>query len=369
MGRDFYSILGVSKDASEDEIKKAYKKAALKHHPDKNPGDKTAEQKFKDVAEAYEVLTDKQKRQIFDQFGEDGLKGGMGGAGGPEVHFSGAGGMPFHDPFDIFSQFFGDPTNGGPPEGVKMFFSSTGPGGARMGSMPGMSFGGMPAGMRMGGMNMGGMGMPGMGGMQGMQGMQGMGMEGMDDLFNMSQQGGRGRPRGGGRGGKSSARKRGFTIAPGSRVLISGLQSAPRHNDTTGTIQQYDASSGRYEVLLEDGSTILRLQGKNIQQLGVDVTIEGTKDSHLNGFEAVVLGFDEDSERYRLQAGSRVVAIKPENVLLRSGTVARIHGLVNAAQHNEKWGRINAFDKSAGRYEITLADGESVRVKPQNLRL
>ena len=77
---DYYSILEVSKNATQDEIKKAYRKQALKYHPDKNPGDKTAEQSFKKISEAYEVLSDENKRKVYDQYGEDGLKGAhMGG--------------------------------------------------------------------------------------------------------------------------------------------------------------------------------------------------------------------------------------------------------------------------------------------------
>ena len=90
--RDYYEVLGVEKTASADEIKKAFRKLALKYHPDKNPGDKEAEEKFKEVAEAYNVLRDTEKRKQYDQFGFDG----MNGAGG----FSGAG-MSMDD---IFSQ-------------------------------------------------------------------------------------------------------------------------------------------------------------------------------------------------------------------------------------------------------------------------
>lgn len=87
---DFYNVLGISKGASADEIKKAYRKNALKYHPDKNPGDAAAEKKFKEISEAYEVLSDDKKRQIYDQYGPDALKAGMGGGpGGP----GGMGGM------------------------------------------------------------------------------------------------------------------------------------------------------------------------------------------------------------------------------------------------------------------------------------
>src|SRR5471032_793813 len=95
--RDYYEILGVNRDADAEEIKKAYRRLAVKHHPDKNPGDKAAEEKFKELGEAYEALSDPQKRAAYDQYGhaafDPRLRGGRGGG--------------FHDPTDIFREVFG----------------------------------------------------------------------------------------------------------------------------------------------------------------------------------------------------------------------------------------------------------------------
>ena len=96
--RDYYEVLGVSKSASADEIKKAYRKLAIKYHPDKNPGDKGAEEKFKEAAEAYEVLSDENKKARYDQFGHAGMGGAAGG---------GYGGMNMEDIFSQFGDIFG----------------------------------------------------------------------------------------------------------------------------------------------------------------------------------------------------------------------------------------------------------------------
>lgn len=107
--QDYYEILGVSRSANADEIKKAYRKMAMQYHPDKNPGNKEAEDKFKQAAEAYEVLSDAQKKAKYDQYGHSAF--GQGGMGGPSG---------FHDVSDIFDHFgdiFGDIFGGGPSSG------------------------------------------------------------------------------------------------------------------------------------------------------------------------------------------------------------------------------------------------------------
>ena len=120
--KDYYEVLGISKDASEQEIKKAYRKMAMKYHPDKNQGNKESEEQFKEVNEAYEVLSDPQKRRTYDQFGHAGFSGGGFGQGG----FSGGQGFGgFEDMFgDIFGDMFGGGSRGsrknGPRKGADM---------------------------------------------------------------------------------------------------------------------------------------------------------------------------------------------------------------------------------------------------------
>jgi len=123
--KDYYSILGVTKSASDTDIKKAYRKLALQYHPDRNKGDKVSEEKFKEVTKAYEVLSDPQKKQTYDQFGEAAFEqggpsggnpfaggfGSQGGQYGPFSYTSSSNGNfdfgGFSDPFEIFEQFFG----------------------------------------------------------------------------------------------------------------------------------------------------------------------------------------------------------------------------------------------------------------------
>lgn len=111
MDKDLYEILGVSRDADADTIKKAYRKMAMQFHPDKNPGDKAAEDKFKECARAYEVLSDADKRARYDRFGHAGL-GGPGGFGGGGPHF-----QDINDVFSAFGDIFGDFFGGGMPGG------------------------------------------------------------------------------------------------------------------------------------------------------------------------------------------------------------------------------------------------------------
>ena len=99
--RDYYEILGVDRAVSAEDLKRAYRKLAVKFHPDKNPDDHTAEERFKEIGEAYEVLSDASKRAAYDRYGHAAFQGGMGGGGG------------FHDPFEVFREVFGGGGGGG----------------------------------------------------------------------------------------------------------------------------------------------------------------------------------------------------------------------------------------------------------------
>lgn len=129
--RDYYEVLGVPRNASDDDIKKAYRKLAVKYHPDKNPGDKAAEEKFKELGEAYEAISDPQKRAAYDQYGHAAFDARSRAGGG-------ARGGGFHDPFDIFREAFGGRASSGGGSIFDELFGNAGgggePGGPQRGS-------------------------------------------------------------------------------------------------------------------------------------------------------------------------------------------------------------------------------------------
>src|SRR5438874_6533584 len=109
MPRDYYEVLGVPRNASEADVKKAYRKLARQYHPDRNPGDKSAETKFKEIQQAYDVLSDKKQREQYDRFGFAGAGAGAGPGAGP-FQWGGGGGfrnVPPDEAAEVFRQFFG----------------------------------------------------------------------------------------------------------------------------------------------------------------------------------------------------------------------------------------------------------------------
>ena len=381
---DYYKVLGVPRDCTAEDLKKAYKKLAIKWHPDKNAGNREkAEENFKKVSAAFEVLSDKEKRAIYDQFGKGGLEGGMGGGGGGGPG-GGAAGMNFAHAQDIFNAFFGGsdpfgaffdngdgPSMGGMPGGVRFNMAGGRPGG-RPGGMPGgMGGGGFPPGMaemlfaQMGGGGMGGMGgMPGMGGMGGMPGMGGMG--GMPGGFP---------------GRQGSARRpaappypdRPDVIGKNTRVRIRGLTSASHQNGRDGVIKAFDAAKGRYQVSLAGDDEVLSVRGANLLQL-VTVTIQNVSSNpEFNNTKGNIVGFDGEGVqgRYHVTTSTgKAVALKPANIVLADGSCVWIGGL-NKKELNGQQGKVVTFDKATGRYTVQLAGGrnERVKLKPENVVL
>lgn len=229
MGADYYKLLGISRDAGEDEIKKAYKKMALKWHPDRNAGSEEASKKFKEISEAFEVLSDKNKRTIYDQVGEEGLKGGgpAPGAGFPGFAggsgFSSSSGFPGGATFTFTSGPGGASTGGfAPTDPHKMFesfFSQLGGGMGGMGGSP--MFGGMGGSSGFGSMG----GSSGFGGASGgrsggRSGTSGMGRS--PNIFDDDDDTGGGGSYFGMPGGMPSERQ-----APGHQSSTSTSSSAP----------------------------------------------------------------------------------------------------------------------------------------------
>ncbi|GBG27527.1 DnaJ family protein [Hondaea fermentalgiana] len=380
---DYYKVLGVSRDASDAEIKKAYRKLAIKHHPDKNPDNReAAEEKFKAVANAYQVLSDKEKRKIYDQFGKAGLEGGMPGGGGGGG-FSGGmpggmggmpGGMHFSSADDIFKDFFGS------SDPFQAFFSGgMGGMGGGMGGMgggmggPGIQFqtmGGGPGGFSFqqgsspfGGMGgMGGMpgGMGGMGGMPGgMGGMQG-GMPGGFGGFGGMPGGMGGFPQQQGNAGPPPP----GVFKPNTIVMLKGLTSKPQYNGTEGRIARFDPSKSRYIVQLDEGDGELSLRRENLQQWvdGVELTGVASKPA-LNGQRGLLFDYNAAKHRCSVRTPQGSMSFQMTSIILPVGTVVQVVNLSSTPKYNGRWGTITNVDRGAGRYTVALSDSENVRLR------
>lgn len=312
---DYYEVLGVSRSADARTIKKAYRKLAVLHHPDKNPDDREgAEERFKKVGEAYEVLSDEKKRQTYDNFGKQGLQGGMGGG-----HFHGS------NAHDIFRMFF----QGGNPFGDDDSFGF----GGMPGGMGGFSFGGMPGGMRF---NMGGPGM------------------------------GRARRR------RPSRPSVPSPIQTGSTVYLHNI-SDNSFNGQKGKIVSYDGD--RFVIdLSESGLPNKRILPTKICQHTTLITHSLQKAPQLNDQAVEAVGYTQNFERIMCKfPDGRPRALRPENVLINEGTVVHIEGLEHPRVKdilNGKWATILTYHEDLGRYEIQMLNNDQTyKVKPANVRI
>lgn len=331
---DYYKVLGVDRNASDNDIAKAYKKLALKHHPDKNPDNKEeAEERFKRITEAYEVLHDQDKRNNYNQFGKQGLQGGPGGPGG---------GVSFQQADDVFRAFFGggDPFSmffggdgemGGPGLGGIRFSTGGGKGGGDMGGFPGMFFGGMDG--------------------------KGMG-KGMGGKF-----GGKSRPQ--------PPPPPAWAMPIGTTVCLRELVKAHEHNGMTGKISGFDQGKGRYEVELDNDVT-LSLKPTNLTQ-HCTVKLHGIESQpSLNGQTGTVLSYNTQQGRYmvklqsKLSSGRDCVGLEPSRVILGKGTRVVIKGLSNEA-FNDQMARITDFDEDALRYTVEVQNGKTIKIKLENV--
>jgi len=346
---DYYKVLGVARNSTMQEISKAYRKLALKYHPDKNPDDREmAEEQFKKVSEAYDVLHDEEKRKIYDQYGKAGLERGAGGGFG--------GGFSSGRANDIFRHFF--EASGEDPFSV---IFGDGGGGMRVSGPPGsrvtVTTGG--GGQRI--------------------------------TIQMGGGGGFGGCHSNGAGHRPAAKKPprrdcdvGPHVIPSSkRVCLHGLQGAAEHNGKEGQIVGYSEAKGRYTVLLPDGKdedVEIAVRPQNVTQLvnGVEVVNLESKPA-LNGAVGEIIGcrisenVDDDCPlRYvvRLITSKQVAALMPQNLLLPVGTWGvRLFGL-SKADLNDQRGKILEVDRDAGRYTIILSpesEGRQVKVKFENV--
>jgi len=321
---DYYKILGIPRDATDAQIASAYKKLALKYHPDKNP---KGEDTFKKVTSAYEVLRDKEKRQLYDQFGEEGLRGEKGGG------FQGSTASFEH--FDgIFKQFFANDSGGG----VHVSFSSSGNGGPGLGGIDIQNL-------------MGNMGMPGMG-----MGLPGMNMTGM---------------------GRQSARKKTRIektavnlLQEGTQVLIKGLNSKPALNGKSGRIAGYAKESERYEVQVPGEAQTLSLKPTNLVVQVDRVQVTGVESKpELNGQRGRVIDFDAEKERYKVQLScGTIVSLPLTAIIFPCGARVVIVQLQNTPQWNNQWGSVQKYDSATKRYSIELLGGKILKVKMENVR-
>lgn len=353
---DYYAVLGCSRGDSDAQLKKAYRKLAVKWHPDKNPGNEEATKNFQKISEAYAVLSDEKKRKVYDQHGKDGVTAAEQGAdvptGGGGFGFRPGGGSHHHS------------SNGMSPEQADEFFRMFFGGSDPFGGMGGSTRGGGGSGINM---------MFGNSGMGGMSGMGGGMPGGMGSSFQMGGiPGGMGSSFGGGSFRQPQAQAKRYDAIPdGTIVSLKGLVNASHFNGDRGTIQQYVPSSGRYVVQLEDSDETLSVKASNLLQ-HVHMRVHGIASRpELNGKTGTVIAWSPTSERYNIYVMSveKVMSLKPGNVVLDKGTVGQITGLSSKPELNGRWGTVVDWVRDSNKYDLQLSAGKVIRIKVENLRV
>ena len=302
---DYYNILGVSKNATDSEIKKAYKKLAIKYHPDKNPDNKEAEEKFKVISDAYSVLSDKDKREKYDRFGKDGLN----------INGSNMRG----NPNDIFNSFF---------QGQDPFGN------------------GFPFGGRFPGNNV-------------KTTVHGNGVT-FTSFSNMGPRRPRQPPQ---YPDNVSILKKNMKVMI---VRIINEKKRDEINENIGIITNYDVNKKRYLVKLEKGKQIL-LKHENLLQL-INVTIINLSDIKLNNSSGRIIGLCEDLDRYKINLNGKIIALKQNNFIVENNTCVELINL-NTDGYNGKRGRIKSFDYNSERYEVLLNQDQIIKIKLENIKL
>jgi DnaJ family protein B protein 4 len=365
---DYYEVLGCPRNADDSELKKAYRKLAVKWHPDKNPNDETATKNFQKISEAYAVLSDKKKREMYDQYGVDGVTaheqgapppgaGGFAGFPGGGAGFRTSGASPFggggthhmsaEEANMFFSQFFGhsDPFGGGMGGmggmggGPSIRINRGGRGSMGGGEDPFGIFSSMNGGGSFGGMPMGG----------------GMAMGGMPGM----------------RSSRQRAPQRYDCIPPGTHVSLKGLVSRPDRNGDLGVVQQYNPQNGRYIVKLEDTEETMSVKASNLLQ-HVHVKVQNLQSKpELNGKVGTVMAWNPRTERYNIYVMDleKVVSLKPSNVILDNGTVGSITGLTSKPELNGMWGTIKEWVQGTNKYDVQLSAEKIIRIKAENIRV
>lgn len=314
---DFYKILGVSRSASQAEIKHHYRKLAMRWHPDKNMENKQqAEERFKKISEAYAVLSNLDQKQQYDMFGRQGS--GQAGQGQGQ----GRSGMSFNDAENVFNMFF----NGG---GSGQQFTFGGGGGGGFGASS-RQFNARHSNMSEG-----------------------------QTLFDTGEIFGRGMGHRGNRGAHETADDKIGVIANGTRVILKGLVGKKELNRHQGVVKQWCSATGRYTISLQGG--LLALKRLNLfQMIPVRVRVPGGESKQT------LVGWKDTEQRFVVRCPQgKVSGVDPSDLSLPEGCSVYVRKLRTNPTLNGKLGSVLRFED--GRYLVAIDKGHILKLLPKNV--